>query len=160
MLKAIMAVDEDGGVSKSGSMPWGKNSADLKWFKQNTLNHVVIMGRLTWIDPYIPTPLSSRINVIITNQSHDLFPKADICIKGDLSEGIKKIVNQYSKLEKWVIGGPNIVDQLFDLIDTFYLTRIYGKYNCDKKLDVNKIEQHMKLDQKINNNNSCHFEIW
>ena len=100
MLKAIMAVDEDGGVSKSGSMPWGKNSADLKWFKQNTLNHVVIMGRLTWIDPYIPPPLSSRINVIITNQSHDLFPKADICIKGDLSEGIKKIVNQYSKLEK------------------------------------------------------------
>ena len=36
MLKAIMAVDDEGGVSKSGKMPWPKNSKDLKWFKKNT----------------------------------------------------------------------------------------------------------------------------
>ena len=45
MIKAIMAVDDDGGVSKRGSMPWPKNSNDLKWFKKYTLNNVVIMGR-------------------------------------------------------------------------------------------------------------------
>ena len=61
---------------------------------------------------------------------------------------VTRIINEYEKLEKWVIGGPNIIDQLFDLIDTFYLTRIYGKYNCDKKLDLQKIRQNMKLDKK------------
>ena len=30
MIKAIMAVDDDGGVSKRGSMPWPKNSNDLR----------------------------------------------------------------------------------------------------------------------------------
>ena len=48
MLKAIMAVDDNGGVSRSGSMPWPKNSNDLKWFKKNTINNLVIMGKLTW----------------------------------------------------------------------------------------------------------------
>ena len=33
MIKAIMAVDEKGGISKGQSMPWPKNSIDLKWFK-------------------------------------------------------------------------------------------------------------------------------
>ena len=40
MIKAIMAVDEKGGISKGKSMPWPKNSIDLKWFKENTINNL------------------------------------------------------------------------------------------------------------------------
>ena len=76
MLKAIMAVDNDGGVSKSGSIPWPKNSSDLKWFKKNTLNQVVILGRSTWIDPKMSTPLPDRINVLVTSKSPSFFPGA------------------------------------------------------------------------------------
>ena len=54
MIKAIMAVDEKGGISKGQSMPWPKNSIDLKWFKENTVNNVVVMGRKTWEDPFMP----------------------------------------------------------------------------------------------------------
>ena len=155
-----MAVDEDGGVSKLGSMPWPKNSNDLKWFKKNTLNQLVIMGRLTWVDPEMPTPLKNRINILVTNKSPNLFPGADNYISGDLNIQLMKVASQYERLEKWVIGGPNLVNQLFDLIDTFYLTRIYGKYNCDKKLNLQQIKENMKLDKKILSNNTCHFEIW
>ena len=42
MIKAIMAVDEKGGISKGQSMPWPKNSIDLKWFKENTINNIVL----------------------------------------------------------------------------------------------------------------------
>ena len=73
MLKAIMAVDDNGGVSRSGSMPWPKNSNDLKWFKKNTINNLVIMGKLTWLDPKMPTPLKNRINILITNKSSSLY---------------------------------------------------------------------------------------
>ena len=34
MIKAIMAVDDKGGISKDNSMPWPKNSNDLNWFKK------------------------------------------------------------------------------------------------------------------------------
>ena len=84
MLKAIMAVDDNGGVSKSGSMPWPKNSGDLQWFKKNTINQVVIMGRLTWVDPMIPTPLPNRINILVTKKSPSLFPGANDYISDNL----------------------------------------------------------------------------
>ena len=73
---------------------------------------------------------------------------------------IKKLAQEHNSLTKWVIGGPNIVNQLFNLIEEFYLTRIYGNYNCDTKIDIKDIEKKMKLYQKIENDNTCHFEIW
>ena len=160
MLKAIIAVDEDGGVSRSGSMPWPKNHIDLNWFKKHTLNQVVIMGRLTWIDPKMPTPLPNRINILVTGKSPLLFPGADSYISGNLNTDVIKVINKYEKLEKWVIGGPKTIDQLFDLIDTFFITRIYGNFKCDKKLDLQKVQQDMRLDKKIEGDKSCHFEIW
>ena len=149
MLKAIMAIDDEYGVSKNGSMPWPKNINDLKWFKKNTLNNVIIMGRLTWIDPKMTTPLKKRINVLITNKDPSFYPGADKYISGDLILNIKNLIKEYHSLEKWIIGGPNIVNQLFDLIDEFYLTRIYGNYNCDKKINIENIKNNMKLHKKI-----------
>ena len=59
MIKAIMAVDEKGGISKGQSMPWPKNSIDLKWFKENTLNNVVVMGSKTCLLYTSPSPRDS-----------------------------------------------------------------------------------------------------
>ena len=71
MINAIFAVDSQGGLGKNGSLPWPKNSEDLRWFKQNTLGHIVVMGGNTWRDPLMPKPLPGRINVVITSQTVD-----------------------------------------------------------------------------------------
>ena len=42
MIKAILACDNGGGVSKGGTIPWPKNTKDLSWFKKNTTNNVVV----------------------------------------------------------------------------------------------------------------------
>ena len=160
MIKAIIAVDDKGGVSKKGTMPWPRNSADLQWFKNHTLNNVVIMGKLTWIDPFIPTPLKNRINVLITNQDKKNFPGADEYISGNLNVEIEKLSNKYKNLDKFIIGGPIILNQTFELVEEFYLTKIYGNFNCDNHFDTKKIESKMTLTKKIINDSSCHFEIW
>ena len=160
MIKAILAMDDEGGVSKEGSMPWPKNSNDLKWFRKYTLNNVVIMGRLTWIDPCMPNPLKNRINVLITNQDKAIYPGADEYISGDLISKIKLINTKYEKQDLFIIGGPKIIDQLFELVEEFYLTRIYGEFDCDKKIDLKKIEDAMTLEEKIINDKTSHFEIW
>ena len=61
MIKAIMAVDEEGGISRGQSMPWPKNSIDLKWFKQNTINNIAAIDRphIT-ISLYIERDLSAH----------------------------------------------------------------------------------------------------
>tara|TARA_B110000263_G_C15077975_1_gene404945 strand:- start:39 stop:527 length:489 start_codon:yes stop_codon:yes gene_type:complete len=160
MIKAIMAADDKGGISKNGSMPWPKNSSDLKWFKKNTLNSLVVMGRLTWIDPFMPTPLKERINILITNEDKSNYIGADEYISGDIKKNIISLSVKYKNKDTFIIGGPNIINQLFDLIEEFYLTRIYGDFKCDKNINLLKIRESMKMIKKIDNNETCHFEIW
>tara|TARA_Y100001970_G_scaffold282919_1_gene396928 strand:- start:626 stop:1114 length:489 start_codon:yes stop_codon:yes gene_type:complete len=160
MIKAIMATDDLGGISKNGTMPWPKNSSDLKWFKKNTKNTVVIMGRLTWIDPFMPSPLKERINVLVTNKNKNDYSGADEYISGDINVKILDLSKKYNSKDIFVIGGAEIINQTFNLIEEFYLTRIYGNFNCDKIIDLNKIKQSMQLIKKIENDSTCHFEIW
>ena len=160
MIKAIMAVDDLGGISKNGSMPWPKNSSDLKWFKEKTLNNIVVMGRLTWEDPFMPTPLKDRMNVLITHNDKKNYPDADAYISGDIYNNIKNLSLMHNEYDLFIIGGSNILDKLFDLIEEFYLTRIYGNFKCDKHIDLDRIKKTMKMVKKIDNDKTCHFEIW
>ena len=160
MIKAIMAVDDLGGISKNGSMPWPKNSKDLKWFRKNTLDSIVVMGRLTWEDPFMPTPLKDRMNVLITSKDKNNFPGADAYISGDIFNNIKNLSLMHNEFDLYIIGGSNILSKLFNLIEEFYLTRIYGNFNCDKNIDLDKIKQMMKMVKKIDCDETCHFEIW
>ena len=160
MIKAIMAVDEKGGISKGQSMPWPKNSIDLKWFKENTTNNVVVMGRKTWDDPFMPTPLKNRINVLITNKDKNLIQGADYYLSGNIKNQIQDIQLKYMDKDIFIIGGSEIINLTFNCIEQFYLTRIYGNYNCEKFIDISSIENNMKMIKKINGDSTCHFEIW
>ena len=160
MIKAIMAIDEMGGISKGQSMPWPKNSIDLKWFKVNTINNIVVMGRKTWEDPFMPTPLKSRINVLITNKNKELIKGADYYLSGNVNNEIQNIQSEYIDKDIYIIGGSEIINLTFNLIEQFYLTRIYGNYNCEKFIDVSLIENNLNMIKKIDGDSTCHFEIW
>ena len=160
MIKAIMAIDEKGGISKGQSMPWPKNSIDLKWFKENTINNVVVMGRKTWEDPFMPTPLKSRINVLITKKNKELIEGADYYLSGEVNNEIQNIQSEYKDKDIFIIGGSEIINLTFNIIEQFYLTRIYGNYNCEKFIDVSLIENNLNMIKKIDVDSTCHFEIW
>ena len=160
MIKGIMAGDDKGGISRGKSMPWPKNSLDLQWFKKNTLNCVVVMGRKTWEDPFMPTPLKSRVNVLITKNDSNFFPGADNYINKDVNKQIHELQKIHIDKHIFIIGGSEIIKLTIDIIQEFYLTRIYGNYNCEKFLDISMITNNMKLTKKIDGDNTCHFEIW
>ena len=160
MIKAIMAVDEKGGISRGKSMPWPKNSIDLNWFKQNTINNIVVMGRKTWEDPFMPTPLKSRINILITNRDKKLIQGADYYLSGNVNEQINDVQSEHVDKDIFIIGGSEVINLTFNIIEQFYLTRIYGNYNCEKFIDVSLIETNMKIVKKIDGDSTCHFEIW
>ena len=139
VIKAILACDDTGGVSKDGTLPWPNNSTDLKWFKDNTAGHVVIMGSTTWEDPHMPRPLPKRVNVLCTSRKED-FPGAHLYLNGDLSIMIKELSEQNPDLITWIIGGPKIIEQTIGIIDEFYLSRISGDYECDTHLALDEIK--------------------
>ena len=160
MIKGIMAVDEKGGISRGKSMPWPKNSTDLKWFKENTLNNIVVMGRKTWEDPFMPTPLKSRINILISRKENNLIQGADYYFSENINKQIQNIQLIHKKKDVFIIGGSEIINLTFNIIEQFYLTRIYGNYHCEKFIDISSIENNMKMIKKIKGDSTCHFEIW
>ena len=144
MIKAILACDDTGGVSKDGTLPWPHNTTDLQWFKNNTAGHVVVMGSTTWEDPHMPRPLPKRTNILATTRKED-YPGADDYISGDLCAELKEIEATCLGIIVWVIGGPNIIEQTLGVIDEFYISRIPGDYNCDTHLPMKKIESLFKV---------------
>ena len=155
-----MAVDDKGGISKGSSMPWPKNSRDLQWFKKNTLNQVVVMGSKTWEDPFMPTPLKNRENVLITTKDSSYYLGANKYLQGDIVNEILDLEKKYLEKDIFIIGGPEIIAQTFKIIKEFNLTRIYGNFGCDKFIDIRKIANTMNLIEKIDCDDTCHFEIW
>ena len=158
MIKAILACDNTGGVSKDGTLPWPHNSTDLKWFKDNTAGHIVIMGSTTWEDPHMPRPLPKRTNVLATSRPID-YPGADHYISGDLNKSVKLIAEEFPSLITWVIGGPKIIEQTLDVIDEFYLSRISGDFNCDTHLPLDAIEEKFFLTHE-EEHPEVTFQIW
>ena len=158
MIKAILACDSDGGVSRGGTIPWPKNKKDLRWFKKNTTNNVVVMGSKTWIDPLMPWPLPNRINVLATSKEKE-HPGADKYICGDLPDELKKLKEKYTDKTIWVIGGPNIIEQTIGSIEEFYLSRIPGQYNCDGFLSLENIDALFKKTW-FEKHERVEFQIW
>ena len=144
MIKAILACDEQGGVSKNGTLPWPNNKKDLSWFRDHTRGHIVVMGSTTWEDPHMPRPLPKRVNVLVTSRE-DEYPGAHGYINGDLNAHLRSLEIESPGLITWVIGGPNIVEQSLGVIDEFYLSRIPGDYECDTHLPMKKIETLFKV---------------
>lgn len=97
---------------------------DMKYFKEVTLNHIVVMGRKTFES--LPGLLKDRKNVVITKSNKE-FP-----------EGVEKYSSIEEFMEKYkdyqdeifVIGGASIYKQFLDYCDKLYLTEV------DKEIDA------------------------
>jgi len=118
------------------------------------------MGRLTWVDPFMPSPLKGRVNVLVTNQGNEKYLGVDEYLSGDIPTKVLGLSNKYENKDVYIIGGAEILNQLFELIEEFYLTRIYGNFECDKNINLQKIQESMKKIKEIENDKNSHFEIW
>lgn len=151
-----MACDEVGGISRNGSMPWPMNKTDLKWFKEHTSGNVVVMGATTWNDPNMPSPLPNRINYVVTNKS---YLHENTLSGGNLDDKLHELSLKYEDKIIWVIGGPKVINQCWDSIEEFYLTRIPFNYSCDTFLDLTEIHNRFILGNRFIEND-LRFEIW
>jgi dihydrofolate reductase len=95
----IWAQATSGVIGRDNGIPW-RLSEDQARFKQLTMGHTVVMGRLTWESlPAKVRPLPGRKNVVVTRQTDFMAAGADVV--GSLEEAI-------ADDEAWVIGGEQI----------------------------------------------------
>ena len=97
---------------------------DMKYFKEVTLNHIVVMGRKTFES--LPGLLKDRKNVVITKSNKE-FPEG-VEIYSSIEEFMEKYKDYQDEI--FVIGGASIYKQFLDYCDKLYLTEV------DKEIDA------------------------
>jgi len=105
-------------MGKNGAMPWN-NKADLKWFKDTTTGHPVIMGRKTY--EAIGHPLKNRVNIVVSTREDLWTENSGIRVYDNLEKAIEfaKSIDE----EVYIIGGASIYDYALelDLVDRIYI---------------------------------------
>ena len=95
----IWAQSPSGVIGRDGGIPW-RLPEDQARFKDLTMGHTVVMGRLTWESlPAKVRPLPGRRNVVVTRQADYMADGA--MVVGSLDEAL-------TDDETWVIGGAQI----------------------------------------------------
>jgi dihydrofolate reductase len=95
----IWAQSPSGVIGRAGGIPW-QLPEDQARFKELTLGHTVVMGRLTWESlPAKVRPLPGRRNVVVTRQADYMAGGATVV--GGLAAAL-------TADETWVIGGAEI----------------------------------------------------
>ena len=100
--------------------------ADLKHFKNLTLNHTIIMGRKT--HESIGKALPDRRNIVVTRREE--YTSEGCEIANSLQEAVD--LCQKEK-EVFIIGGGEVYKQAIYAADKIYLTRINGVFEGDVK---------------------------
>ena len=123
MITIIAAIAENNALGKNNKLIWHL-PADLKRFKQVTLNHHIIMGRKTYES--LGKPLPNRTSIVISRNKNY---KVEGCIVvNSLDEAIKiaeKDENPY------ILGGAEIYKQAINIADKLDLTFVHHTFDAD-----------------------------
>jgi len=149
----IVAVSENGVIGKDNDLIWHLPN-DMRFFKETTMGHHVIMGRKNFESiPHKYRPLPNRTNVVITRQKDY---KAEGCVVVNSIEAALEVAKQNGDHEPFIIGGGQIYKITLEnnLVDRIYLTKIYHAFDGDTFFpelnsdweEVNKVEN--KADEK------------
>ena len=126
----IVAMDLERGIGRNNDLMWHL-PADMKFFKQTTSNHIVVMGRKNYDS--IPTkfrPLPNRENVVLTRNPNYT---AEGCL---VFHSLEKCLAHYENEEDktvFIIGGGEIYKNALELncIDEMYITHVNKIYDAD-----------------------------
>jgi dihydrofolate reductase len=95
----IWAQSTSGVIGRDGGIPW-RLPEDQARFKELTMAHAVVMGRLTWESlPAKVRPLPGRRNVVLTRQADYMADGAEV---------VTTLEDALTGDETWVIGGEQI----------------------------------------------------
>ncbi len=128
VISIIVAVSENNVIGRNNNLPWHL-PADMKYFKDKTMGHFVVMGRKNFDSiPDKYRPLSGRTNVVVTRQNN--FNAAGVQVVHSINEAIQ-LAKEKNETECFIIGGGEIFSQSIELCDRIYLTRIHHRIEGD-----------------------------
>ena len=116
----IVAVDRNGAIGKGGAIPW-HYSADMKFFKEQTVGHACLMGRRTWAS--LKRPLKERLNIVLSRSAAvEASDAENVVILPDTRSVLA--LAPYLSCHLYIIGGEQIYRAFQPHIERWIVTEI------------------------------------
>ena len=112
----IAAIGKNRELGKNNDLIWNL-PGDLKFFRNVTSGHTIIMGRNTFDS--LPRMLPNRKHIVLTSRS-------GLPSEVEVYKELKSILEKYkdSSEELFIIGGASIYELFLEYCDKLYLTEI------------------------------------
>lgn len=154
----IAAVGKNGELGKDNNLIWHLKE-DLKFFKENTMGHKIVMGYNTFLS--LPKLLPGRIHLVLTHRNIEID---NVLVFNDFNK-LLAYINSLDE-EVYIIGGASIYKLFIPYADELLLTEInaeclnadvyfpeWNKEEYDKEI-LNKVEeeipyQHIRYRRKF-----------
>jgi dihydrofolate reductase len=118
-VKAIAAMSLNRVIGAHGRIPWHLPE-DLKFFKQMTLGHVILMGRKTYDS--LGKPLAGRENWVVSRRS---IPGVRVI------RDLREITEPGGGRELFLIGGARLYAELLTKCSDLFLTLVKREVSGD-----------------------------
>ena len=133
ILSAIAAMAKNRVIGVDNKLPW-EIPEDMKFFRDKTKGHIMIMGRKTF-GSFGGKPLPGRLHIVITRNAEFRFDHPLVVIVKSIDAALveaKKHLEKYGD-EVFVIGGGEIYRQSLPVLNRIYLTIIEKEFPGDAK---------------------------
>ena len=149
-ISLIVAKAKNNAIGKNNDLMWHL-PIDMKFFKSQTENEIVVMGRKNFESiPERFRPLSNRLNVILTRNKD--FEADDCLVFNDLEDCISTLSTRDEKI--YIIGGGEIYKQALelDLVEEMYISHVDCELDADtffpmiekEQWEINTLQDHPK----------------
>lgn len=122
MLNIIVAVAQNGVIGDKNALLWHIKE-DMRFFRQMTTSHPVVMGRKTYES--LGKPLPNRTNVVVSRTVETI---EGCTVVHSLEEAIEMFD---ADEEVFIIGGAQIYAQALPIADRLYITQVEHPYQGD-----------------------------
>lgn len=123
ILSIISAMDNNRLIGKNNALPWHLPE-DLAFFKKQTMNKPIIMGRKTYES--IGRPLPGRTNIVISQNTQ---LKIEGCVVLNSIESVLSYCENDTEI--MLIGGASLYQQWLNYADQMYITKIHQDFDGD-----------------------------
>lgn len=134
-MKAILHADKEWGIGKNNDLMFSI-PLDMKFFRETTINKVVVMGNNTLKSFPNGNPLKNRINIVLSRTQS----RGDCIVVKSIEELFVEL-KKYDSNDIFVIGGASIYKMLLPYCSEVLVTKVDAIGGADtffENLDNNK----------------------
>lgn len=118
-MKTIVAVDNQWGIGRANDLLFNLKR-DMQFFREKTLNKVIVMGSNTLFSLPGSKPLPKRTNIVLYPGGEPI----DGCIVVDSLEELSKVLKNYNSDDIFIVGGAMFYRTMLNYCDTAYITKV------------------------------------